>query len=111
MAVPLSWQHTEQQKAERARFIVEKAEQEQLAEVIRAEGDSEVRRLPWRTVPIYHWLCFGLFCHRQRLIHRPVAPLTARRLLAQSGHHGGSFVLKSLTLVWLLRQFSPVLLI
>eukprot|EP00124_Ichthyophonus_hoferi_P004915 Ihof_evm2s610 gene=Ihof_evmTU2s610 len=31
----------EQQKAERARFVVEKAEQEQLAEVIRAEGDSE----------------------------------------------------------------------
>eukprot|EP00123_Amoebidium_parasiticum_P009482 comp19503_c1_seq1/m.22771 comp19503_c1_seq1/g.22771 ORF comp19503_c1_seq1/g.22771 comp19503_c1_seq1/m.22771 type:complete len:275 (-) comp19503_c1_seq1:72-896(-) len=35
----------EQQKAERARFVVEKAEQEQLAEVIRAEGDSEAARL------------------------------------------------------------------
>lgn len=35
----------EQQKAERARFIVEKAEQEQLAEIIRAEGDSEAARL------------------------------------------------------------------
>ncbi|KNC77933.1 prohibitin [Sphaeroforma arctica JP610] len=35
----------EQQKAERARFVVEKAEQEQLAEIIRAEGDSEAARL------------------------------------------------------------------
>lgn len=54
MSLPHSWRcraafliahahTTEQQKAERARFIVEKAEQEQLAEIIRAEGDSEVR--------------------------------------------------------------------
>jgi hypothetical protein len=40
--VPWPPSRAEQQKAERARFIVEKAEQEQLAEVIRAEGDSEV---------------------------------------------------------------------
>ena len=34
-----------QQEAERARFVVEKAEQEKLAAIIRAEGDSEAANL------------------------------------------------------------------
>jgi hypothetical protein len=49
--VPWPPSRAEQQKAERARFIVEKAEQEQLAEVIRAEGDSEVCPPPSHTHP------------------------------------------------------------
>ena len=34
-----------QQEAERARFIVEKAEQEKMAGIIRAEGESEAAKL------------------------------------------------------------------
>lgn len=34
-----------QQEAERAKYIVEKAEQERLASIIRAEGESEAARL------------------------------------------------------------------
>jgi regulator of protease activity HflC (stomatin/prohibitin superfamily) len=32
-----------QQEAERAKFVVEQSEQEKLAKIIRAEGDSKVR--------------------------------------------------------------------
>jgi prohibitin 1 len=34
-----------QQEAERAKFIVERAEQEKLASIIRAEGDSQAAEL------------------------------------------------------------------
>ena len=39
----VEYKQVAQQEAERARFLVEQAEQEKLANIIRAEGDSQVQ--------------------------------------------------------------------